>query len=70
MTRHENDPNVPNDPNVQNDSNDPNDYLMQVTSDQIFGTFTFSIDIGLQVRLREEPGQVEIRLEADVNGER
>jgi hypothetical protein len=44
--------------------------LTQVTSDQIFGQFTFSIDTGLQLRLREERGQIEIRLEADVNGGR
>ena len=44
--------------------------LMQVTSDQIRGTFTFSIDTGLSSACARNAGQIEIRLEADVDRER
>ena len=42
---------------------------MQVTSDQMRGMFTFSIDTGVRLCLREESRQVEVRLEADVDRE-
>ena len=48
----------------------PAQSLMHVTSDQIRGMFTFSIETGCEVGLREERRQVEIGLEADVDGER
>ncbi len=44
--------------------------LTVVTSDQIFGKFTFSIDFGWRSACARNAGQIEIRLEADVNGER
>ncbi len=44
--------------------------LTQVTSDQILGMFTFSIETGSSSACARNAGQVEIGLEADVHGER